>query len=754
MNSVETNGTTSRTGLTPANVADSQMLQNSLLALAQGRSEPESSGPPALSSTPTLSALARAVRRRWLLALSVGLTLAVLTVIAVFLALPPKYNASIRLRVIARTAGPEDIEFPIFKANMEALVRNPIVLNNALNDKTEDGREIKDLELVRARGLGAAEWLEKSLKTDYLLGPEVLRVTLAADQPEDAAALLNAVARAFFKEYAEMEAAKKHTRLQELRQKKDSIEREINGLRGVLASQLKQLDVKDRDAISTQLQNWQRKLSDAEAAKRTIDGEISTANSIILSSNARLKNIDKLVVPHEVMQDLYSKDQTLIDFQKRISEIERELSTISARYEEPFATKFAKSYRDEKVKIQASVERREEELQPKIAALYRKKTQDELKLRIEDAQEKILICEPQREVEQRKIQEIEKILRDAGAGLRPAAIVATEDKIELAKMAQNETVKKMTEVELESPVSRVTPLTRAAPPSEKDISRQTKIAGAGGLAVFLVAVFGIGFLEFRTRKLSTADDVASGLGLRVIGTIPAAPAQAQKAGAKEEPVVQHWLGNLQESVDAIRTVILHQARNESMNVLLVTSAQPGEGKTTLASQLAASMARAWKRTLIIDADLRHPGIQTVFEVPQEPGLAEVLRGDVEPTDAIRATAISRLWVLPAGNGDAHAIQALAQDNLRTLFGNLKSQYDFIIIDSPPILPVADSLLIGQHVDGVVFAVLSDVSVAPAVHAAQMKLQPLNPHVLGAVVLGTESEFHGKPYGYSMSQPTK
>jgi succinoglycan biosynthesis transport protein ExoP len=753
MNSVDTNGSTTKMSPPPLSVADSQMLQSSLLAMAQGR-DAESSGPPALSATPTLSALLRGIRRRWLLAVSVAACLAALTVAAVFVAMPPKYNATIRLRVIAKQAGPEDVEFPILKANMEALVRNPIVLSNALNDKTEDGREIKDLELVRARGVGAIDWLEKGLKTDFLLGPEILRVTLAADQPGDAAELLNAVARAFFKEYAEMEAAKKHARLQELRQKKEILEREINGLRGVLASQLRQLDVKDRDSISSQHQNWQRKLSDAEAAKRTIETEISTANSIILSSNARLKNLDKIVVPHEVLADAYSKDQTLIDHHKRLSEIERELTTISTRYEEPFATRFAKNYKDEKAKVAANIEQREVELQPKIAVLYRKRMHDELKLRIEDAQEKIQICEPQRESEQRKIQEMEKLLRESGAGMKPAALVATEDKIELSKMAQNETVKKMTEVELESPVSRVTPLNKAAAPTEKDISRQTKIAGAGGLGIFVLALFAVGFMEFSRRKIGSAEDVANGLGLKVIGTIPAAPAHVPKPGARDEATLQHWLGHLQESVDAIRTVILHQARHESLHVLLVTSAQSGEGKTTLASQLAASMARAWKRTLIIDADVRHPGLHTIFDAPQEPGLAEVLRGDVEPTDAIRATPVSRLWLLPAGNGDAHAIQALAQDNLRTLFEQLKTQYDIVIIDSPPILPVADSLLIGQHVDGVIYAVLSDVSVAPAVHAAQMKFQPLNPHTLGAVVLGTDTAFSGKPYGYGMSQTAK
>ena len=128
----------------------------------------------------------------------------------------------------------------------------------------------------------------------------------------------------------------------------------------------------------------------------------------------------------------------------------------------------------------------------------------------------------------------------------------------------------------------------------------------------------------------------------------------------------------------------------------------------------------------------------------------MLRGEVESADAVRATALSRMWVLPAGNGDAHALQALAQDNVRTLLEQLKQQYDFIVIDTPPVLPVTDTLLLGQHVDGMLFAILKDISRAPAIYAAQQKLAPLNVPTLGAVVLGADTEFGDKTYGYAMN----
>ena len=181
---------------------------------------------------------------------------------------------------------------------------------------------------------------------------------------------------------------------------------------------------------------------------------------------------------------------------------------------------------------------------------------------------------------------------------------------------------------------------------------------------------------------------------------------------------------------------------------MVTSASGGEGKTSLASQLAASLARSWRKVLLVDGDLRHPAAHKLFELHQEPGFSEVLRGDVPVGDAIKPTALSRLWLLPAGNWDAHAVQALAQDGVRGVFEQLKEQYDFIIVDSCPVLPVADALVLAQHVDGVIFSVLRDVSRVPAVHAAQQKLQALDVRTLGAVVIGASGDVSSAAYNYA------
>ena len=475
--------------------------------------------------------------------------------------------------------------------------------------------------------------------------------------------------------------------------------------------------------------------------------EIIKADTELVTIKAKLKSIASLRVPDTVLDTYTNSDPTIQGYEKLIFDLNKTIVSIYAKYREPLASQQARPYKDEKAKVMELREKREAELLPAIESKYRTAMREQLERDGGIAQEKLDQHRGRREILLKNLKELETKVRDSGPqGLKPPQIAATEQKIDAVKLMINQASAKIQEVDMEVPGSRVQQIDRASVPLTKDASRQAKIGGAGAMGVFGLVLFGIAFLEFRSRKISMPDEVTHGLGLNVIGTVPAMPTRPGKNPSQD----QLWQNQLNESVDAIRTVLLHNARHESHRVIMVTSASGGEGKTTLASQLGASLARAWKRTLIIDGDLRHPATHKLFDVPQEPGLSEILRGEIEVPDAVRATAFSRLWVLPAGNGDTHAIQALAQDSVAAIFESLKQQYDFIIVDSPPVLPVTDSLLLGQHVDGVLFSILRDVSRAPAIYAAQQKLAPMRVRTLGAVVLGTQIEFGNKNYRYTMA----
>jgi polysaccharide biosynthesis transport protein len=283
---------------------------------------------------------------------------------------------------------------------------------------------------------------------------------------------------------------------------------------------------------------------------------------------------------------------------------------------------------------------------------------------------------------------------------------------------------------------------------------KTKIGLSIGAAIFgLLAVsLIVSYLEWRNRRVDGVDQVVSELGMRVIGTIPAFPSRAALRSG-EASQNQNWRFILNESVNSTRTMLLHTAKTQQMQVILVTSAMQGEGKTSLSSQLATSMATAGLRTLVLDCDLRNPSMQKLFDIPVAPGCAEVLLQEIDVSDAVQQTSVPNLWIIPAGQCNHRVIAALAQGHpLEALFNRLRGQFDIIIVDSCPILPVADTLLVAQHVDGVVFSILQDVSQLPKVQDASDRLVQLNIPLLGAVVNGITPDVQAYGYNYVKQLP--
>jgi capsular exopolysaccharide synthesis family protein len=182
-------------------------------------------------------------------------------------------------------------------------------------------------------------------------------------------------------------------------------------------------------------------------------------------------------------------------------------------------------------------------------------------------------------------------------------------------------------------------------------------------------------------------------------------------------------------------MLLRESRLEGMRVLMVTSAESGEGKTTLASQLATSLAQAGRRTLLVDGDLRQPVLHQLLEAPQQPGLTEALLGEVPIEAALRPTAVDGLSFLPAGEWDAQVVKALAGEGLPKMLDQLREQFDLILIDSHPVLEATDALMIGQHVDAALLSLLREVSQVPHAQAAMQQLNNMGIRVLGAVVNG-------------------
>jgi polysaccharide biosynthesis transport protein len=282
-------------------------------------------------------------------------------------------------------------------------------------------------------------------------------------------------------------------------------------------------------------------------------------------------------------------------------------------------------------------------------------------------------------------------------------------------------------------------------PGERGSKQLIMVAGPGAGAFGLV-LFVFAWLEYRCRRVGSSDDVVHRLGIRLMGTVPDYSYRTSRRLFSSAAVAQARFNSaLTSSVDTTRTMLLHAAGEQRLKVVLITSAVGGEGKTSLASHLGTSLARAGRKTLLVDADLRKPTLHRLFNVMRTTGFSELLQGKCSIEEVTRPTGHDCLSLITAGQTNVEAIQALAHEGITAIFQQLREQYDFIVLDCSPILPVPDSLALTQHADAAILAVLRDVSRLPTVYAAYQRLSLLGLTILGAVVNGTQDQVYSSYY---------
>ncbi len=256
-------------------------------------------------------------------------------------------------------------------------------------------------------------------------------------------------------------------------------------------------------------------------------------------------------------------------------------------------------------------------------------------------------------------------------------------------------------------------------------------------------ICGVALWDIRTQRINSSAEVAKRLGLTVFGSVPMIPDRAIRKLATPSKERKHWHGRLTESVDGIAARLLRKATLDGRRVILVSSAVSGEGKTTLATQLAMSLARSGRKTALVDFDLRRPVIERIFGLPLEPGISNVLREEASLEDSAQETAITNLYVIPAGRLDQDALVALSKGGDRRIFDTLREKFDFVVVDGSPVLPVADTRFLSQNVDTVILSILRDVSQGPKVVAACEMLESFGSKDVGVVVAGANED----PYSY-------
>jgi len=257
-----------------------------------------------------------------------------------------------------------------------------------------------------------------------------------------------------------------------------------------------------------------------------------------------------------------------------------------------------------------------------------------------------------------------------------------------------------------------------------------------GMLLAVALVFGLEYVDDRAR---TPDDVRIGVKLPVLGLLPEYKRRKRQYLA---PLLQPNVEPaLVEGVRSIRTSIVTSVDEHRPRSIVVTSAQAGEGKTFVASSLAIALAQANQRVLLIDADMRRPSVNRLFDLPLEPGLSEVLADDVPLAGVLRPTAVPGLTVMCGGMPTPHAPELLASATFESLLTTLEQHYSWVIIDSPPVLSVTDPAVLGRLATGVVFVVASGSTSSRAARLAVSELQAAGATVIGAALTRAQLRQH-------------
>lgn len=271
-----------------------------------------------------------------------------------------------------------------------------------------------------------------------------------------------------------------------------------------------------------------------------------------------------------------------------------------------------------------------------------------------------------------------------------------------------------------------------------------------GAAVGFILLAGLAVLmDLADRSYRNPSEIASDLNVTVLGHIPVMDiSKVKKSIEGVDPSVcsiHHSKGRVSEAYRTIRTALYFSNRGKALKVIQVTSPVPGDGKSTLSSNMAVTMAQSGRRVLLIDADLRRPRVAKIFGIDSEIGVAAVVSGKAEIDDAILPGPVANLSILPGGKRPSNPAEILSSERFKNMVDMLRDKFDVIIIDTPPLLAVSDPGAVAGIVDGVVLTMRLRRNVKPLAARAKSLLDSVGANLLGVVINGVSSE---AGYGYN------
>jgi polysaccharide biosynthesis transport protein len=793
-----------------APVSRGQSSAQEIVAVPSGnvsvRRKPSGSRPVAAPNQAMNSQIAlNALRRWWMISLPVGLLLAAAAVGAVYWHFEPQYEAAALLE-IAETSpfvAFEPKEPGVSKAFFRTQIE--IIRSRWIMGRTVASENVKELPEIRKQ-LDPIDWLRKRVSVVSPNDSNVFEIKYSSPDPENAALVANEVTRQYQEAQTEEEAQRSREILKALNKQLTSRLDDVKALRRQVEAAMEKMPGDDQPDPGTQSDlRPGTKNPLTELQSRLIDVQVERA---ILS--ARIKAVEEELRAAEQaassQRDAAAKAASVAPAKKGKRELSQEEVEVRDEMVER-ALDNAPEVRQAESQLlagQMELERTEKRLkQGKKDVMYIRR------------QEELAIAEHGLAELKKKLmpgveKEVEFLLRtkqgESGGALDGGFAPLARRRDELARLRVELKSKEFAEENLRKDYStrlanhlkqreqisgesmnlrfKKDELHEAqevmAKINDRLVALQTEQSAPRrviwheeakapqvpmemlpyrnmfivGLAAFCVPFALAVVWEIRARRIGSPEDLEQHVHLAVLGEIARLPTRSHASPRSERARIGAELRVFEESVDSLRTALTLSDDLRNMRILAITSAANHEGKTSVASQLALSLARATgKSTLLIDGDMRSPDVHQVFGVARGPGLAEVLSDEITLAEAIVPTHNPSVQLLPAGRLKVSPHRLLGNGAWKSLLAQIPSSYGYVVIDTPPVLAASEALVLAKSADAVLICVMRDVSRADQVCKASNLLQAAGGCPVGTVLNGVPIRRYRYYYGSYPSQPT-
>lgn len=689
----------------------------------------------------TFRGILEAFRRRWIPALAVAVPAALLVGALMWQTIPAQYESSALLKVkqyedhlINDDFGSRGSEFIMYRDSQINFLKSRPVLTSAMR---VDG--VKESRLMRDK-THPVEWLEENLDVNFDFSAEFIRLTLSGEYPEDLAIVVNAVKDVYLDEVVYNHQNERIKTLRTLETKFATLDKSVRKNQERIDRLAEDLGTNDSKAALGNQDLEQMVL-------RGLQQDLQALNTQIREEEATRAYMRDRGIPLDQMRNampsigLGNGSGPLVanPGNGQEAQMRRQLQALQYKIRQ-----FRDSVRNQNHPELLALMQQERALKNLVEGQMNPTVPggpnltmskyDWLLKQKEQIEGDVKAGKERLEINARRLVELEREKQDI------QHLVKTRDDLALNIQSRG--------IELDRP-KRVTVVQDANVPEKRNVKSRTQAAFIGGFGTLFTIIAGFTMFEWFSHRVGSTSDIANAINLRLIGAIPS----PDKGGILGLGIFagkvdyDEWNRAVIESMDVVRTYLMRHVDPTRSASILVTSASANEGKTTVSCQLAASLARAGKRVAIVDCDFRRPSAHMMMDGAEGPGICEYLRGEASLKEVCQTTQADGLHFISAGQIDQSVLQKLSADGGRSLIELLKKHFDFVIIDTSPLLFVAEPSMLAQNADIVLLSTRKDYSRIPYVAQCRDSLRSLQVPLLGAVMVGSDSDFQRQTYGY-------